>query len=111
MRVFEKLPPEVQQIIGSAGFLATACLSRLLWHHWLVQHGKRRFWSRELAWEFPTAILSAIMGGGFASYLGLDALATHAMVGFASYLGPRGIEVIVTRLADRFAATRREGDS
>ena len=106
--MFEKLPPDLQQIIGAAPFLIPASLSRLLWHHRLVRRGQRRFWSWELVWEIPTAGLCAIVGGGLASYLGLDSLATHAVVGVVGWLGPRGLEVIVTRLAERFVATRRE---
>lgn len=119
--MLEKLPPDIQAgvdavrafFIGLAGLIPTAALARLLWHRRLVRLGKRKFWSRDLVWEAPTAIFSAILGSG----LGLlilpllpDAihddpakmfLFSNAVVGLTGWLGPRGLEVLLARVVER----------
>ena len=107
--MFDKLPPEVQQaILGALGLLPTAMLARFLWHHRLVGMGRRRFWSRDLLWEMPTAGLCAVIGGGLASYLGLDIMASHAVVGIVGWLGPRGIEAMVVSAVHRFSGQGKD---
>lgn len=101
--MIDKLPPEAQQaIIAMIGLLPTALLARFLWHRRLVALGRRRFWSIDLLWEIPTAALCAIVGGGLASWLGLDTMAANAVVGIAAWMGPRGVEVLVADLAKRY---------
>ena len=108
--MLEKFPPEVQQaIIGAVGLLPTALLARFLWHHRLVRRGQRRFWSRDLLWEVPTAGLCAIVGGGIASSFGLDPMASHAVVGVVGWLGPRGIEALLARLVTRYSGPKVGG--
>ena len=107
--MFEKLSPEVQQVVlALAGLFPTALLARFLWHRRLVNMGHRRFWSRELIWEVPTAGLCAVMGGGLASYLALDPMASHALVGVVGWLGPRGIEVVLARLVERYVSHQKQ---
>ena len=102
--MYDKLPPEVQQaILGILGLLPTAMLARALWHRRLVGLGQRRFWSSALLWEMPTAGLCAVIGGGIASYLQLDMMASHAVVGIVGWLGPRGIEALVVSAVGRFS--------
>ena len=109
MTLFEKLSPEMQQVVFAlAGLLPTAMLARFLWHHRLVRMGQRRFWSRDLVWEVPTAGLCAVLGGGLASYLGLDPMASHAVVGVVGWLGPRGIEVVLARLVERYVPQKQK---
>lgn len=99
---------------GGGGVLLTASLARVLWHHRLVHLGKRRFWSRELLWEFPTAVFSAVIGSGLAT-LAIpflpDALQSdperlytigNCIVGICAWLGPRGIEVLLARVLGRY---------
>ena len=107
--MFEKLSAEVQQVVlALSGLFPTALLARFLWHRRLVRMGHRRFWSRELIWEVPTAGLCAVMGGGLASYFGLDPMASHAVVGIVGWLGPRGVEVVLGRLVERYAPRKQE---
>jgi len=102
--VIDKLPPEIQQAtIATFGLLPTSLLARFLWHHRQVVLGRRKFWSWDLLWEGPTAALCAIVGGGLASYLGMDALASHAMVGVVGWLGPRGIETVIAEIVRRYS--------
>ena len=107
--MFEKLSTETREVVlALAGLFPTALLARFLWHRRLVNMGHRRFWSRELIWEVPTAGLCAVMGGGLASYLGLDPMASHAVVGVVGWLGPRGVEVVLARMVERYAARKQE---
>lgn len=106
--------------IGAGGMLPVAGLARLLYHYRLVRVGRRKFWSRELLWEIPTALLSAIMGIGVASAalgflpdsVGADPVrafnVTHCIVGFCAWLGPRGIEVALSQLVRRHAGEPKE---
>jgi hypothetical protein len=82
---------------GLGGYVAMAAGARLLWHRRLVRLGHRRFWSWDLAWELPTAALSAVIGGGLAEYMSLDGLPAYALVGIVSWLGPRGMETALAR--------------
>lgn len=88
-------------LAGVAGLVPTAIIARILYHRKLVQAGHRRFWSSDLLWELPTAILAAIIGGGLAQWLGLTGWTANGVVGFVAWLGPRGLEEIVFRVASR----------
>lgn len=101
---FEHLSPEVKQILtGLAGVLPTAALGRALAHHQLVRLGHRKVFSKELLWELPTVAFVGIVGGGLATYLDLPLMAGHAVVAMTAYLGPRGIEVLLTKWVDKGA--------
>jgi len=96
--MFENLPPELKQLLtGLAGLLPTAAISRALAHHHLVRLGHRKFWSPELWWEVPTVAFCGIVGGGLAAYLDLPLMAQHATVAVVAWMGPRGMEVFLTR--------------
>ena len=98
-----ELPPEMKQVMsGIAGLAPAALLARLLWHWRWVQLGHRRFWSRELFWEVPTAIFMGVLAGGLVSYFELGAPEGFAIAGVCGWLGPRGMEVLLTRLVDRY---------
>lgn len=90
-----------QMATGVAGFLPSALLGRLLWHRKMVKDGKCKFWSWELLWQVPLAVFGAIVGGGLAAALGLDGMAANGMVGFVSWLGPYGIQYMLTKLLER----------
>ena len=95
--MLEHLPDDVRQFaVGLGGLFPVAALARLLWHRHEVSAGRRRFWSPALAWELPTAMLSAVMAGGVAQVLGLDGVASQAVVGAVAWLGPRGLEHLLT---------------
>lgn len=98
----EQLSPEIKQILtGIAGVLPTAALGRALAHHQLVRLGHRKFFSRDLLWELPTVAFCGIVGGGLAAYLELPPMAVHAVVAVTAYMGPRGIEVLLTRWVEK----------
>lgn len=108
--MFEKLsiPQELHGLVGGVmGLLPTAMLARFLYHHRLVTLGHRKFWSREFIWEIPTAVLSAIIGGGIAAYWHLEPMAAQAVVGFCAWLGPRGMEVALARIVDRYTGKKK----
>lgn len=116
------VPPEADKGIdvvrsltgGFGGMLMTAGLARVLWHHRLVRLGQRRFWSRDLLWEVPTAVFSAIVGSGLAEILMPHiAGAIHddparlytignCIVGVSAWLGPRGTEVLLGRVVNKY---------
>ena len=104
MQFFLNLPNEIREaVIGVVGLIPTAMLARLLWYHRMVRIGERRkFWSWDLITELPMAVFCAIIGGGMAAYFDLDYMAANAVVGAASWLGPRGIEVMLARLVDHY---------
>lgn len=87
-----------ETVAASAGAVGTALLARLLYHRHLVTLGRRHLWSWSLIWELPTAVFSAVVGAGLAAVAGLDGTAALAMVGMISWLGPRGVEDILSRV-------------
>ena len=100
----DNIPDDLRQLVaGILGMFPTAFLARFLLHHQLVRAGHRRFWSRELLWELPMAVLCAIVGGGAAAILEVEGMAAHAVVGAVAWLGPRGLEVMLTRWAARYS--------
>lgn len=104
MALIEKIPGEIQQALAAVGGLATVCvafLARILQHHRLVKGGHRRFWSWDLAWEAPTAVLCAVIGGGLAHFFNLDPLFQNGMAGLVGWLGPRGVEQLIVTFARR----------
>lgn len=72
-----------------------AGLARLLWHWNMVQEGRRRFWSVHLLFELPVAALSMYLGAGIAEWIGAGPKGTMAIVGFAAWLGPKGLEALL----------------
>lgn len=84
-------------VMAALALLPAPLVARLVYHRRLVRLGHRRMWSWELAWEVPTAALCAVLAGGLGEYLALPPLATHALGGVMGWLGPRGMEVLVTR--------------
>lgn len=104
--MLESLPEEVRRFLfGIAGLVPTALFARVLYHRKLVKAGHRRFWSRDLLWEGPTAVLCAMIGGGLAEGLGAEGTAANGIVGFVAWLGPRGLEELVFRFASRPGGT------
>lgn len=107
--MLEKLPPEAQQVIISViGLLPTALLGRLIYHQREARQGRRRFWSRDLFWEIPTAALCAVIAGGIASYQGLDLFMTQALVGIVGYIGPRGLQVMIMKAVEKYGPKKQE---
>lgn len=72
-----------------------AGLARLLWHWNMVQAGKRRFWSAHMFFEFCTAVFSMIVALGIAKWAGVGQEETWAVIGFAAWLGPKGLEALL----------------
>lgn len=102
-----KLPPELSQTVWSGLFtMALAWLGRLMWHVREVQGQRRKFFSVHLVWELLTACCIGLMADGLAEYLGLSGRPATAVVIFIAYLGPRGVEEILLKYADKFATKK-----
>jgi hypothetical protein len=105
-KVQENIPPDfgwAAILKLNAPLLAFSLMVRLLWHHRLVRVGQRRFWSWDLLWELPMAVLCCAVGVGLASYLDLVGSQQIACIGVCSWLGPRGGEVLLDKLLVRYA--------
>lgn len=74
-----------------------AVIGRFMWHAQEVRRMKRKFFGRELLWEFPIAVGVALIGQGLASWLGLGQRSTTGLIASLAYLGPRGAEVLFIR--------------
>lgn len=99
--MIEKLSPELQQALaGFLGMFPIAALARFLFHYRMVRDGCRTFWSLDLLWELPMAIFCAMVGGGVAAGFELDGMAAYSVVGVVSWLGPRGMEIMLARWLD-----------
>jgi len=106
--------------LGMGGLIPTAFLARMLYRYRLVSLG-RKFWSRGLLWELPTAGFSAVIGSGLAivviSFLpdsiSNDAykqfMVTNSIVGICSWLGPRGMEVFLSQVMTSYFPKRGNG--
>ena len=81
---------------GTVTTLFGAFIGRLMWHSGEVKLGNRRFFGKELLWEFPIAIGMAIIGEAAASYLGLTQPVSTGLVATLAYLGPRGAEALLS---------------
>ncbi|WP_165792381.1 phage holin family protein [Thalassospira lohafexi] len=105
----ENLPPDfsVDTLIGlikANGLLVGfAVLVRMLWHQRLVRLGQRRFWSWDLVWEIPMAVMCAAVGSGVASYFALEGSQAVACIGICSWLGPSGSQAMLDRLLANYA--------
>ena len=60
-----QFPPGTgQAIAGASGMFGSALLARVLWHrHNSLRHG-RRFWTSDLAWQFPIAAFCTLLAIG-----------------------------------------------
>jgi len=106
--------------LGMGGLIPTAFLARMLYRYRLVHLG-RKFWSRSLIWELPTAMFSAVVATGLAivviSFLPNSIsddpyktfMVTNAIVGFCSWLGPRGMEVFLSQVMSGYFPKRGNG--
>lgn len=100
--------PELQQAAWGAAFTwLLAMLGRLLWHVQEVQKKRRSFFSWHLMWELMTALAIGFVADGVAEYFDLSGKVAVAVVIIVSYLGPRGIEMLIERVLDRFGPTPR----
>lgn len=72
-------------------------MGRLMYHSQEVKHNRRKFLGKELLWELPFVIGMAIVAEGAGEWMGLSQKMTVALVGVASYYGPRAFEIAVAR--------------
>lgn len=100
---WQLMPAAVKQTIwAGAATVGAAWLGRLAWHTQLVRLGQRRFWSLELLWELVLATALGFVADGIADYFEVHGKASTALVIAVSYLGPRGVEQILAKLAARY---------
>ena len=96
------IPAPLRDAAASAGLtIVLAWLGRMMWHVRQVQLGDRPFFGRELWLELPMAVCIAFVADGVAEYFGLHGKPAMAAVIIIAYLGPRGIEAWLCRLARR----------
>lgn len=88
---------------GTFTTLVSAFVGRLMWHAGEVRRGSRRFFGWELVWEVPVAIGMAIIGEGLAHYFELVQPASTAVIAGLAYLGPRGVEALLSKWLARKA--------
>lgn len=69
--------------------------ARILWHRNLVAKGFRRFWGRELLWEFVTAGFCFAISMGIADYFDLSITGACAVGTFVGWLGPKGLQAFL----------------
>lgn len=79
---------------GAFTTLILAASGRFMWHTQEVRRMRRKFWGKELCWEFPIVLGMAIIGHGVASWLVLGPETTAGLIASLAYLGPRGAEVL-----------------
>jgi hypothetical protein len=108
-------------VTGVTGLVPVAMLARLLQRHQEAQMDRRKFWSTELWWEFPTAILSAIIGYGIAlflrQYMPISVatspdefnVVSNAIVGVCSWVGPKGMTAMIWRLVSAYSPKKGGG--
>lgn len=90
---------------GAAATVFGAMMGRLMWHTSEVRKQNRKFFGAELLWELPVALGMGVLGEGLAEYLNLGDTGRVACVVFMAYLGPRGLEVV---LSNRFPKTPKK---
>ncbi len=90
-----------EKLLAWLTVIGVALAGRLAAHSRAVQAGQRRFWGPHLLWELPIAVCMGYIGAGVAEIMGLSGSPQLAVVAAASYLGPDGVEAIVTRILDR----------
>lgn len=110
----ENMPPDwdwVNLFKVNAPLMAFALMVRLLWHQRLVRKGERRFWSFDLLWEGPMAVLCGAVGNGVSEYMGwpVGGWLHIACIGVCSWLGPRGGEVLLERVLGRYLPLKGTG--
>ena len=100
---WQTMPVAIKQTVwGSIATITAAWLGRACWHVRLVQLGQRKFWSIELLWELVLATALGLVADGIADYLDLRGKVATALVIIVAYLGPRGVEQIIAKLAARY---------
>lgn len=110
----ENIPPDFDWLNlfkVNTPLMAFALMVRLLWHQRLVRKGERRFWSVDLLWEVPMAVLCAAFGSGIAEYMAwpMGGWMHLTCVGVSAWLGPRGGEVMIYRVIDRYFSDKGPG--
>lgn len=91
----------VAELIAGAVATVSALAGRLAWHTSQVRKGLRKFWSVELIWEAPLALMMGIVALGIAEYFGLGVKGTGALASLCGWLGPRGMEALLMLFLSR----------
>ena len=93
------IPPEiVQSILSVVSTIGASTMGRLAYHAQLSQKSERKFFSKHLLFELIIAVSIAYFAEGVTTYLGLEGKVAFGAIVAISYMGPRGIEVIVAKL-------------
>jgi hypothetical protein len=88
---------------------AAGMMGRLMFIARQVQRHERRFWSLELLADLPIALGMGWLAHGISTYFALIAPAETSAAITAAYLGPRAIDSLFWRWADRkFGTTKAD---
>jgi hypothetical protein len=86
---------------GAATALVAAFAGRAMYHAGEVRAKRRPILSWDLLWEAPLAFGMALVGDSLGAYFGFSREVTVGLIGFLSYLGPRGAGAALERWANR----------
>lgn len=85
--------------VGYGVAIVGAVSGRVMWHVSEVRKGQRPFFGWDLLLDLPIVFGMGVVGMGVGEYFTLGPTATAAVICALSYLGPRGIEVAISRWA------------
>ncbi len=92
----------INNLVGGAGAtLLGATAGRMMYHSGEVKAQRRRFFGWELLWEIPVVLGMGLIGEGLAYHIGAEGPVSTSLVACLAYLGPRGMEVALTRFIAR----------
>lgn len=77
-----------------------AVLGRLMYHANEVKHGRRAFWSVELAMDLLIAAGMGLIAWGGCVWGGLEGPPAAALIAVAGYLGPHALDVLFAKHTD-----------
>ena len=92
--IFESL----KDTLGAAGIgLAGATGARLIWVGYRLREGDRRVLAGWLIFELLIAVMMGLSALAVADWFGLTGWQIFAVAGAMGWLGPRGIEALLTK--------------
>jgi hypothetical protein len=100
--VAEPSPDLANAASGLIGPALSAAVGVLMRHSQLAQRGDRKLLSIHLLYEAPTVMGVGIIAGGIGDYMGMGVTTISAGAAILGWLGPKGIDMVVSAIAKRF---------
>lgn len=98
----EPSPDLANAASGLIGPALSAAVGVLMRHSQLAQRGDRKMLSVHLLYEVPTVLGVGIIAGGIGDYMGMSVTTISAGAAILGWLGPKGIDMVVSAIAKRF---------